>query len=138
MEERRAEPRAEVDIEVRYRTAQEFMSAYARNISGGGIFVRTAEPLPLNQTVRLRFTLPGIPDRFDVNGIVVWSNPGSSRSSLPSGMGIKLLDLDPHSRELIDEFVKVKSPAPAQESAAVSAKKSAEGDSSSGPNSHPH
>ena len=86
MQERREEPRAEVEIEVRYRTAQEFMSAYARNISGGGIYVRTAEPLPLNQGVRLRFTLPGISHQFDVSGIVVWSNPGSNHSSLPTGM----------------------------------------------------
>jgi type IV pilus assembly protein PilZ len=115
MQERREEPRVDVDIEVRYRTAQEFLSAYARNISGGGIFVRTPQPLPLNHSVRLRFTLPGIAHRFEVKGIVVWSNPASSRSSLPSGMGIKLVDLDPHSRGLIAEFVKAKFPAPSSE-----------------------
>jgi len=115
MQERREEPRVEVDIEVRYRTAQEFLSAYSRNISGGGIFVRTPQPLPLNHGVRLRFTLPGIVHRFEVSGIVVWSNPGSSRSSLPSGMGIKLVDLDPHSRELIAEFIKAQSPGPTPE-----------------------
>jgi uncharacterized protein (TIGR02266 family) len=115
MQERREEPRAEVEVEVRYRTAQEFLSAYARNISGGGIFVRTAQPLPLNQGVRLRFTLPGVSHQFDVSGIVVWSSPCSSRTSLPSGMGIKLVDLDPQSRDLIAEFLKVKSPAPAAE-----------------------
>jgi Tfp pilus assembly protein PilZ len=56
--------------------------------------------------------LPGIPHRFEVNGIVVWSNPGSSRSSLPSGMGIKLVDLDPRSKQLLAEFIKAKSRAP--------------------------
>ena len=112
MTERREEPRADVDIEVRYRTAQEFLSAYSRNISGGGIFVRTERPLPLNHSVHLRFTLPGIPHDFEVDGIVVWSNPGLGRSSLPSGMGIKLVDLDPNSKQLIAEFVKAKSPVP--------------------------
>jgi len=112
MRERREQPRLEFDVEIHYRSAQEFMSAYSRNISGGGIFVRTPQPLALNQRVRLRFTLPGVPHRFEVNGIVVWSNPGSSRSSLPSGMGIKLVDLDPQSRGIIAEFVKAKSPAP--------------------------
>jgi type IV pilus assembly protein PilZ len=113
--ERREEPRAEVDIEVRYRTGQEFLSAYSQNISGGGIFVRTARPLPLNHRVRLRFTLPGVPHRFEVNGIVVWSNPGSGHGSFSSGMGIKLMDLDPYSKKLITEFVKAKSPAAAPE-----------------------
>ena len=115
MPERREDPRIEVDIEVRYRTAQEFLSAYSRNISGGGIFVRTAQPLPLNRGVRLRFTLPGIPHRFDVSGIVVWSNPGSGRSSLPSGMGIKMVNLDAQSRQLIADFVRGKSATPAPE-----------------------
>jgi len=112
MQERREEPRVEAEIEVRYRTAQEFLSAYSLNISGGGIFVRTPEPLPLNHPVRLRFMLPGISHRFEVNGIVVWSNPGSSRSSLPPGMGIKLVDLDPHSKQLLAGFIKAKSIAP--------------------------
>jgi uncharacterized protein (TIGR02266 family) len=109
MEDRREETRTEAEIEIRYRTRQEFLSAYSRNISGGGIFVRTGQPLPLNQSVRLRFTLPGISHRFDVSGIVVWSNPGSNHSALPSGMGIRLVDLDPQSKELIAGFVKVKS-----------------------------
>lgn len=113
MPEQRKEVRTEVEIEIGYRTAQEFLSAYARNISGGGIFVQTPQLLPLNQGVRLRFTLPGISHRFDVSGIVVWSNPGSSHSSLPSGMGIKFLDIDSRSRELIAAFVKPKSPTPA-------------------------
>jgi hypothetical protein len=39
--ERRVEPRAEVDAEVRYHTAQELTAAYIRNISGGGLFIRT-------------------------------------------------------------------------------------------------
>lgn len=115
MQERRQEPRVEVEIEVHYRTVQEFLSAYSQNISGGGIFIRTQRPLPLNHSVRLRLTLPGISHPFEVSGIVVWSNPGSGRSSLPSGMGIKLVDLDPHSRELIAEFVKAKPAAPASQ-----------------------
>ncbi len=112
MPEQRKELRTEVEIEIRYRTAQEFLSVYARNISGGGIFVQTAQLLPLNHGVRLRFTLPGISHRFDLSGIVVWSNPGSKQSSLPSGMGIKFLDIDPQSRELIADFIKAKSPTP--------------------------
>jgi uncharacterized protein (TIGR02266 family) len=108
MDERRQEPRAEVDVEVHYRTAQEFLSAYTRNISGGGIFVRTQNPLPLNQTVRLRFTLPGIARTFECSGVVVWANAPSSRSALPSGMGIKLEELDQESRRLLSEYVQAR------------------------------
>jgi uncharacterized protein (TIGR02266 family) len=104
MEDRRHDPRVEVDVEVHYRTAYEFLSAYTRNISGGGIFVRTPHPLGLNQTVRVRFSLPGVTHKFECNGIVVWANAPFSRSSLPAGMGIKLEDLDEESQRLLSEY----------------------------------
>jgi type IV pilus assembly protein PilZ len=108
MEDRRHDPRVEADVEVHYRTAHEFLSAYTRNISGGGIFVRTQHPLGLNQTVRVRFTLPGIPHKFECTGVVVWANAPSSRSSLPAGMGIKLEDLDEESQRLLSEYAKTR------------------------------
>lgn len=111
MPERRGDPRVEVDVEVHYRTAEEFLSAYTRNISGGGIFVRTPHPLALNQSVRVRFTLPGITHKFECNGIVVWANTPSSRSGLPAGMGIMLEDLDQESRRLLSEYVTTRAPA---------------------------
>ncbi len=73
MAEQRQELRANVEVEVNYRTLQEFIAAYSRNISGGGVFIRTPQPQPLNQEVLLRFTLPGIARRFEVRGVVVWS-----------------------------------------------------------------
>ena len=115
MEERRAEPRVPVELEVHYRSAQEFLTAYTVNISGGGIFIKTREPLPLNQVVHLRFTLPGIARVFNLHGLVVWTNPQPSRSSFPSGMGIKFMNLDPEGKKLIAGFVKAKLPAPPPE-----------------------
>jgi uncharacterized protein (TIGR02266 family) len=104
MEERRKDPRVEVEVEVRYRTAQEFVAAYSRNISGGGLFVRTGHPEKLNQKVLLRFTLPGVDPHFEVRGIVVWSN-AVSRGSFPAGMGIKFLEITPEDSKRIAEFV---------------------------------
>jgi type IV pilus assembly protein PilZ len=104
MEERRKDSRADVEVEVRYRTAQEFVAAYSRNISGGGLFVRTTQPEELNQKLLLRFTLPGVDQRFEVRGIVVWSN-ASPRSSFPAGMGIKFLEMTPEDTKCIAEFV---------------------------------
>jgi len=117
MPERRVEPRTEVELEVRYQTAQEFLSAYSRNISGGGIFIRTQQPLPLNREVQLRFSLPGIDRTFMVRGLVVWTNPHPSRSSFPSGMGIKFMDLDPVAKKIVAGFIGSRrtTPPPGQE-----------------------
>ncbi len=115
MQERRADDRAEVQVDLHYRTAQEFLAAYSRNISGGGLFIRTPQPQPLNQNVLLRFTLPGSSKKFEVHGIVVWANSATTRSSFPSGMGVKFLDLSPEDQKLISEFVnQTKTPAGGQ------------------------
>jgi type IV pilus assembly protein PilZ len=115
MEERRAEPRAPVELEVHYLSALEFLTAYTVNISGGGIFIKTREPLPLNQVVHLRFTLPGIARVFNLHGLVVWTNPHPSRSSFPSGMGIKFMNLDAEGKKLIAGFAQAKLAPPPPE-----------------------
>jgi uncharacterized protein (TIGR02266 family) len=106
--DRRVEPRVDVDLEVHYRTAQEFIAAYLRNISGGGIFIRTQQPLPLNQQVQVRLNLPAAPRPLTVRGLVVWTTPYPSRSSFPSGMGVKFLNLDPEAEKIIAGFIKDK------------------------------
>ncbi len=111
MQERRAEQRVEVELDVHYRTIQDFLTAYSRNISGGGVFVRTPQPQPLNQKVLLRFTLPGVDRKFEIHGIVVWASSASSRSSFPAGMGIKFLDLKPEEQQIISDFVNKGRPA---------------------------
>jgi len=105
MAERREENRADVEVVVHFRTAQEFLAAYSKNISGGGILIRSQQPQPLNRNVLLRFTLPGVPHRFDVQGMVVWSNPVAGRSAFPAGMGIKFLELGAQEAALIADFV---------------------------------
>jgi uncharacterized protein (TIGR02266 family) len=105
MQERRADQRVEVELDVNYRTVQEFVTAYSRNISGGGVFVRTPQPQPLNQKVLIRFTLPGIDRKFEIHGIVVWASSASSRSSFPAGMGIKFLELKPEEQQILLDFV---------------------------------
>jgi uncharacterized protein (TIGR02266 family) len=114
-QERRGDPRAPVEVEVHYRSAQDFLSAYTLNISGGGIYIKTNQPLPLNRQVHLRFTLPGIGRVFSVHGLVVWTNPYPSRSSSPSGMGIKFVNLDAEGKKLIAGFVKSKLSSPPTE-----------------------
>ena len=105
MGELRQDLRREVAFEVHYRSAQEFRSAYAANISGGGLFIRTQQPPPLNRTLRIRFTLPGVPQQFECQGLVVWANPAPKQSLYPAGMGLKFLDLPREAKQRIEAFV---------------------------------
>ncbi|RPI10794.1 MAG: hypothetical protein EHM71_02605 [Zetaproteobacteria bacterium] len=87
------------------RSRYSLTTAYSRNISGGGVFIRTPQPQPLNQKVLSRFSLPDLDHRFEVSGMVVWSNV-SPRSAFPAGMGIKFLEIAPEDVQRIGEFVK--------------------------------
>ncbi len=97
----RQTPRAPVEVRVDYETA---VSGRSVNLSQSGIFVRTAQPLPLNETLTLRFRLPGMAEDFQVQGRVVWSNPKEG-GTYPQGMGIRFLDLPSSLAEQIAAFV---------------------------------
>ncbi len=95
------DPRAPVEVQVDYATV---VSGRSVNLSRSGIFIRTASPLPVNQQLTLRFHLPSIPEPFQVQGQVIWSNPEAGKS-YPQGMGVKFLDLPGERAEQIGAFV---------------------------------
>lgn len=97
----RQSPRAPVEVRVDYETA---VTGRSVNVSQTGIFVRTAKPLALNETLTLRFRLPGVAEEFQVQGRVVWSNP-EKRGTYPQGMGIRFVDLPAVQAEHIRAFV---------------------------------
>ena len=56
----RAAQRIGVRLEVRYGAdRQKLLSNYSVNISTGGLFLETADPLPVDTPLALEFTLPG-------------------------------------------------------------------------------
>ena len=60
---------------------------HSRNISLGGMFVETAELLPVQTTIQVRFRVPTQPEPIDVTGEVRWVEPG--KAGQMSGMGIR-------------------------------------------------
>jgi hypothetical protein len=69
-----------------------------RDISAGGLFITTKNPLPLDSVVRLTFSLgAGHPNTLCA-GRVVYSQKGM-------GMGIQFADLSETDRESLEKFV---------------------------------
>jgi uncharacterized protein (TIGR02266 family) len=103
-EERRAR-RLHHDLPVAYRTAGGFLSDWATNISQGGMFINSRDPLQVGTTVRLIFQLPGATFPCDLVGrvtrVVRWEDDVSD----PPGMGIEFIDIDRERRERIEAFV---------------------------------
>ena len=105
--EKRRQSRAALEIRVEYRTVGSFLSDYVVNISRGGLFIRTDHPLKIGSSVRLVFSLPGMPFPFDLSGEVKRIQDGqrSTPADVP-GMGIEFVHLDERIQKRIEAYVK--------------------------------
>jgi len=75
------------------------------NLSSGGIYLATKEPLPPGSMVVLRMNLPKLDNAVEVLGEVVWNNVDpEKKNGLPNGMGIKFLSMNSLIQEHIGLF----------------------------------
>ena len=93
------------ELPVAYRTVGSFLTDWATNISQGGLFINTRNPLPVGTVVKLIVQLPGAEFPFDLAGRVTRVAEWDNRSNVSPGMGIEFIDLDPALRERIETFV---------------------------------
>ena len=107
----RRQMRFDARIQVRYGAAQErVLENYSINVSTGGLFLETSEPLPESSPLFLEFALPERSTRIRCRGRVAWVNPPDRPKSpaLPSGMGVQFLDLTLADMHLIRDFTRNK------------------------------
>ncbi|MDP8222877.1 MAG: TIGR02266 family protein [Candidatus Lernaella stagnicola] len=109
--DQRRDARVPLKARVDYELLSEdtFLFEYTSNLSRGGIFLATRNPLPIGTHLSLRFTLPENGRIIDTNGQVAWINeyrPGGD--NINPGMGIEFTDLNDEDREAIANLVKRK------------------------------
>ncbi|MFH1263309.1 MAG: PilZ domain-containing protein [Pseudomonadota bacterium] len=95
--ERRKYPRIEARIKVTFRNMAELIQEYTRNISVGGIFVKTDRPLDPNATIDLTLEYPDQKGEFTLKGEVVrliaMSHPSEPDKQI-YGAGIRFVKPD--------------------------------------------
>jgi uncharacterized protein (TIGR02266 family) len=99
----RQHERVALALEVEYRNAAAFLVAYSTNLSKGGMFVETEEPLPVGTEIAMRFAVPGEPP-IDVIGVVAWVQAWRTELQ-PRGMGIRFDQMEDRHGEAIDRIV---------------------------------
>ncbi len=95
-----------VDLRVDYSTRDAFLANRVSNLSQGGMFIATDDPLPVQSELDLVLTLKDGDDRIRARGRVIWNfdiRKGTSR--LIPGMGIKFVDLSPDDNHRLVEFI---------------------------------
>ncbi len=105
-EERRRFPRAQLVFRVDYRTPEALFNEFAENISEGGIFIKTKNPLEVGTEIIIEFLLPVLKEPIRVKGRVEWHTNLPGVSHHPPGMGVSFQELSPEDKEKINRVVR--------------------------------
>ncbi len=104
--QKREHQRYEVTIPVDCSTKHVFVANHVSNISRGGLFLRSDDPLPLNAEVALILRLPEAGQSIRALGRVVWNydlKKGTSR--IVPGSGIRFVEMSPADRVMLERYL---------------------------------
>lgn len=104
-EERRRFARAPMRMLINYEIESSIRSDYTTDISGGGLFIQTTNPLPVGTTLLIQLAFPNVPRLIEATGKVVRILEWSASSDSPPGMGIQFIDLKPSDRAFIVQLL---------------------------------
>lgn len=119
MEDRRAINRLPVPrVLVKISTPERMRIAYLKDLSEGGVFIRTDKPLQLERIVDVDLLAPGKVEPIRLRGrITRVQNDEASRVANLQGMGVKFIELTPQAegalKSLVQEYQQLRPAAPA-------------------------
>jgi uncharacterized protein (TIGR02266 family) len=105
---KRRAPRKPFKLEVSYAEEARLSDctvSYTFNVSAGGLFLETENPLPLGTNLEIKLSLPENNHAINCKGRVAWVNFITSpiRSDHPTGMGVEFLCLE--EEQLFQDFL---------------------------------
>jgi uncharacterized protein (TIGR02266 family) len=93
------------EIPVAYRSVGSFLTDWATNISQGGLFINTRNPLPVGTAVRILIQLPGEPHAAAIEARVTRVTDYNNHHNMVPGMGVEFTDLPTERRAELERFV---------------------------------
>jgi len=100
--DKRERPRILISLEITYESGDEFLSSFLTDISGGGVFIGTSNPMKVNTRLKVCFHVPGISESLLATGTVAWAR--DSEGSDNPGMGVRFDEMEPGDQEKLDRF----------------------------------
>lgn len=108
--EARRNGRVRMHTSIDMRSDSNFFTGFSMDISEGGVFIATVDPVPRGTQVELDFTLPG-GRPMKVTGVVRWVREANSRHpELMPGVGVQFTGLPPEVASAISSFVTTRDP----------------------------
>jgi uncharacterized protein (TIGR02266 family) len=93
-----------VTVNKEFASIESFIAEYVTNVSRGGVFIRSRQPLPVGTRVNLRFTLL-IDEIETIEGIGEVVRVLSDGED--TGMGVEFRELSAEARAIIDRLLAI-------------------------------
>ena len=100
--------RTPVTLKIKFKseTIEQFIERYAVDVSQGGIFIRTKEPLAVGTQMRFEFQLRDASPLIGGEGTVVWTRENDpSRPAIAPGMGVRFDRLAEGSQSVLERIL---------------------------------
>ncbi|MCS6913556.1 MAG: TIGR02266 family protein [Myxococcales bacterium] len=109
-DDRRA-TRTPITLKIKFKSSSldQFIERYSVDVSRGGIFIRTKEPLPVGTTLRFEFQLQDGSSLIGGEGTVVWNRAyDPNRIGVAPGMGVRFDKLTADSQRVLERILSEK------------------------------
>lgn len=108
--ERRKAPRAFLETEISFESADNFYTGFTEDISEGGLFLTTYDLRPIGTEIEIEFSLP-TGHIVRTTGEVRWvRDPRDEAPDAPPGMGIQFRKLANEDSAAIQTFIEARAP----------------------------
>jgi type IV pilus assembly protein PilZ len=103
----RREMRVLANRPVRYENKGSFIDAYAEDLSGGGLFLKSRKLLKVGEQFWIELHLPELRDPIRIKSEVVWAREESQKATnLDPGMGLKFIEITEDDYSRLQEYLK--------------------------------
>ncbi len=105
------EQRGPTNLRIKFRSAtlEQFIERYAADVSRGGVFIRTREPLAVGTQLRLELQLQDATPLLSGEGTVIWIRENDpSRANVAPGMAVRFDKLSPETEPTLERILEEK------------------------------
>ena len=104
--DKRTAERLPIRMLVEYESSEDFLIDYTANMSIGGMFIQTSNPLEVGTRFRLRFRIPERESPVDTVGEVCWVLTPEEAGCMQPGMGVRFEELAGKDRASVELMLK--------------------------------
>lgn len=97
--------RVPADIPVTFSSTRGTFEGSILNVSETGAYIHSVKDLQPDESIDLKFSLPGKDNTIEVEGKIVWVNSLEEKESLFNGMGVHFTNMTSENKSLIASFV---------------------------------